>query len=785
MFAVVVGMLFPAERAPAPIPGCNCTNQLGSFTNYPGCVDQFPTAAVFKITYLSSLFPAPVNITVAGLADPGTAVGRSAPFNSVTELSQLGDPIECATNFPGTSTNVFDQSCFVPAGFPSESGNPLRREVDTEILSLALTNDATPIVFEIVGVTNFSFSAPGAVTIHAGAPYYLDTLTNGEAVFYNNSYGEVASLCCGTPVNLLADFPAESYFAVYVDVNVNIPGLLSTSLHNRSPLVLSSELTQFPPNFALPMSTYIHDPAFGAVPLYDTNGYLTAYLLSAGHGGSTNVATPPPDAPFLNRFPVCFGVTAPPLCNTNTTPPATNPNDASANPLPADRATSIYLSSGLDPGSVPDGSNIRVPNLPPSAGFATNDALKSFSFGRDGTGNIFNPNWCLSNGISGILFFSVSCSSQGVSCSDVALNALNPGAAADVYATGIVAGFGLYTNPPAPLLAPSNNVLAVDAQQLGLAPGDNVTGLQMKLFNDNTNDPNHDFLYLTMAGPSFSNQSAVIFTFDPTNSVFSPTNLAVFAAPGAMGLTSNDVIEALAVSDLTPGACPQHPNRTLDASLDEALFSLAPGSYSLTNNSLGMTLSAADILYTKFNGSFRIFANYSALGLLSSDAVDALDIEPGMPLQLTCTVEPPVLIVDAGGSATFTAVPVGLPPLSAQWFSNGVPITGATNLSYSIPSVVETGFDTSYTITVSNAYSVASATGILDVPCGLLTAQLAASNFVVLTWPAFSPCVLQQSASLSPTNWSNIPTNLYTVTNGNHFWSTTASNSAQFYRLSQ
>ena len=100
-------------------------------------------------------------------------------------------------------------------------------------------------------------------------------------------------------------------------------------------------------------------------------------------------------------------------------------------------------------------------------------------------------------------------------------------------------------------------------------------------------------------------------------------DLAVFAPAGAIGLGNLDVIDALVLSDLTPGMSAS-PNGVLDTGLDEALFSLAPGSPTL--GALGA--SAADIFYTDFAGTFSLFASATNLGVLDVANVDAIDIGP-------------------------------------------------------------------------------------------------------------------------------------------------------------
>jgi hypothetical protein len=353
--------------------------------------------------------------------------------------------------------------------------------------------------------------------------------------------------------------------------------------------------------------------------------------------------------------------------------------------------------------------------LPPSAGFAFGDAIKSFSFGRNGTGNPYDPHWCEYNTNPGSLYFSVSCSSTGATCTDVAINAATRGAAADIYASGAPA-FGAYTNPPAFGARFNDNLLATDAGQLGLAPGDNLTGLQFKVFNGSPNDTNRDFVYLTMTGPSFSNDSASIYIFDAANPTFNQAAMARFAAAADLGLRNDDAIDALVLSDITPGTCPRRPNRFLNpgtngaVEFDEVLFSLALGSPTLTLSNL----SAADVFYSKFDGTFSVFAGYSSLGLLPGDDVDALGVQPGMPMNLSTRVEPANKTNYLQQGAVFTAIPYGLPKYSFQWYSNGLPIFAATNAVYTNPPSTSTGIVV-FTVVVTNLYSKTTNNAVLTV----------------------------------------------------------------------
>ena len=90
----------------------------------------------------------------------------------------------------------------------------------------------------------------------------------------------------------------------------------------------------------------------------------------------------------------------------------------------------------------------------------------------------------------------------------------------------------------------------------------------------------------------------------------------LYAADAILGLAPGDDVDALAVWDLaTP--------LVADPGLDYALFSLAPGSPTLT---LG-GFSAADIFVTDFTGANALYLTAGSLGMLPTDNIDALDVE--------------------------------------------------------------------------------------------------------------------------------------------------------------
>lgn len=65
--------------------------------------------------------------------------------------------------------------------------------------------------------------------------------------------------------------------------------------------------------------------------------------------------------------------------------------------------------------------------------------------------------------------------------------------------------------------------------------------------------------------------------------------------------------------------------------------------------------------------------------------------------------EPASVTANAGSQAIFWVNASGGMPFSYQWQSNGVPIAGATNLSYTTPYLTSSANGASYTVTISNA----------------------------------------------------------------------------------
>lgn len=195
------------------------------------------------------------------LYDPNTVIGRSAPFLAGSPADLLGTPV-------GTRGTIVSDSSFgiVP---PEVNGPAGTREVHTEIASLNLIG--------------------GGAAVRAG------THAPGRPL----SVGEVESQSpSGNPA---LDFPASSFFDIFVEVDLPVIG----TLYNTTPLVVkNTSLTAFPPKVI-----YVHGNS-SAVPLFfeNDNPFLGAHagdvfgiLMLAGHGVNMSIENETELAEFENE----------------------------------------------------------------------------------------------------------------------------------------------------------------------------------------------------------------------------------------------------------------------------------------------------------------------------------------------------------------------------------------------------------------------------------------------------------------------------------------------------
>jgi hypothetical protein len=120
--------------------------------------------------------------------------------------------------------------------------------------------------------------------------------------------------------------------------------------------------------------------------------------------------------------------------------------------------------------------------------------------------------------------------------------------------------------------------------------------------------------------------------------------------------------------------------------------------------------------------------------------------------------EPSSLTVPESQPVTFSVSALGSPPLVYTWFSNNVPITGATQANYTIPAVTTNMNGSFYSVTVSNSISsVHSSNAVLTVTSASL-ADAHPQTFL-FDFGATSDTVEHGPSPDDPVNyWNNITT---------------------------
>jgi Right handed beta helix region len=90
------------------------------------------------------------------------------------------------------------------------------------------------------------------------------------------------------------------------------------------------------------------------------------------------------------------------------------------------------------------------------------------------------------------------------------------------------------------------------------------------------------------------------------------------------------------------------------------------------------------------------------LGLLQTMGCGVASNPCNLPPSITG--QPTNQTLTAGQFAIFTVASAGTAPLSYQWLKNGVPILGATNSSYSIPSISSNDSGSSFSVNITNTF---------------------------------------------------------------------------------
>jgi len=301
--------------------------------------------------------------------------------------------------------------------------------------------------------------------------------------------------------------------------------------------------------------------------------------------------------------------------------PAPLPNDVNARPTTSHGE--VFVSSPTF--GPPDGTNELFHDLA-SLGLQPSDNVNALSSGEEGT-----------QGYDGVLLFSVDPNAVGKLLSDVHEEAVtepppdgDPGneAAGDVFKSDSTDPFGSWLSP---LIMPAgkSNELIVDENALGLQapagltpPEDDLNALEISV--------GHGIFF------SLDSASTSIISSPVTPDDILLPGLSIYADGVTMGLTPDDDLDALVLSDVDDSGILNH-------GVDEALFSLAPGSLTLTT----LGLSPGDVFYTDFTGSFSLYASHDYLGLEFGDNLNALN----MNCDITSIPEPTSILLLGFGLA--------------------------------------------------------------------------------------------------------------------------------------
>lgn len=153
--------------------------------------------------------------------------------------------------------------------------------------------------------------------------------------------------------------------------------------------------------------------------------------------------------------------------------------------------------------------------------------------------------------------------------------------------------------------------------------------------------------------------------------------------------------------------------------------------------------------------------------------------------------EPTNQTVAVGGTAAFSVTATGSAPLSYQWSSNGVSISGATNASLVLTNVALGWSGNTYGVQVSNAYGATnSASALLTVngnSIGVTQRPVLglsrSGKSWLFSWPMVSSnFVLESSPTLAPGSWTPVVSPPSLV--GNQYQQSVQSiGTNQFYRL--
>lgn len=412
------------------------------------------------------------------------------------------------------------------------------------------------------------------------------------------------------------DYPADSFFDVFIEIH--LAGMI---LHNQDPMRLSAEIYCIPPIGTV----YRH---VGEVQLYNEQDQPIAVIIQAVHklesplfsvvpDGNLDLATLGPFE-FTHRDFPGGAIVEPPFSWWFGWPPM----------------GVIYPT---------------LLNLNPD-----NDNLDALSFGQDDvvadiSTDIF------------IVTFSVDANSSGLPGTDVNFETVTgtsygfndvsapPEQAADIFfsPTNGMNFHLLDEKDPSPWGFPNmtvtNNIATASSwfragNPTGWPGGNNpedIDAIEMSnkfligsdLDSDNMLDELNGNVFFSLDGISVSvGNSVTDYRPGPVDGVASPDDIFITIPPGGdFGIFASGVIDiGLVPGDVLDGLCldDRDMDGYLDPGEDAAVFTLAPGSPSLTGSR-----SPADLFYTDFTGVFSLLVTAGEIGLLSDDNIDAIDCQ--------------------------------------------------------------------------------------------------------------------------------------------------------------
>jgi len=233
-----------------------------------------------------------------------------------------------------------------------------------------------------------------------------------------------------------------------------------------------------------------------------------------------------------------------------------------------------------------------------------------------------------------------------------------------------------------------------------------------------------------------------ILTNDTSSSI-TITNAQLTDAGGYSVVVSNTYgvvtssVAQLSVSTPDMPSIITQPQDTTVLPGDTATFTVEAGgseplSYQWYYNTNTLVNGATDSTLTLTNvqpgqvGVYSVIVSNLAGSITSSNAMLNVNTNPVAPM---FTSDPASQVVLAGGTATLTASADGTAPVSYQWYTNGVPISGATSSTLTLISI-QTSADGSYYVTASNSVGVATSTAAELTVTPTIPVPLSAYNLV-------------------------------------------------------